>query len=67
MTSYCPHCGTPGPAEARFCVKCGGERMPVPPTTPPAPPPPAAPPGALPEGAPPGALPEGAPPGAPPV
>ncbi|WP_234379459.1 zinc-ribbon domain-containing protein, partial [Streptomyces caniscabiei] len=46
MTSYCPHCGTPGPAEARFCMTCGGERMPVPPTTPPvgppAPPPPTA-------------------------
>ncbi|WP_409007933.1 zinc ribbon domain-containing protein, partial [Streptomyces scabiei] len=22
MTSYCPHCGTPGPDEARFCMKC---------------------------------------------
>ncbi|UJV41376.1 zinc ribbon domain-containing protein [Streptomyces sp. AMCC400023] len=57
MTSYCPHCGTPGPAEARFCVKCGGERMPVPPTAPPvgppAPPPPTAPPGAPPVGPPP--------------
>ncbi|WP_338133484.1 zinc-ribbon domain-containing protein, partial [Streptomyces caniscabiei] len=54
MTSYCPHCGTPGPAEARFCMTCGGERMPVPPTTPPvgppAPPPPTAPPGAPPVG-----------------
>ncbi|WP_143674663.1 zinc-ribbon domain-containing protein, partial [Streptomyces caniscabiei] len=39
MTSYCPHCGTPGPAEARFCVKCGGERMPVPPAAPPGAPP----------------------------
>lgn len=30
MTSYCPHCGTPGPDEARFCMKCGRERLPVP-------------------------------------
>ncbi|WP_408996181.1 zinc ribbon domain-containing protein, partial [Streptomyces scabiei] len=30
MTSYCPHCGTPGPDEARFCMKCGRERPPVP-------------------------------------
>ncbi|MFE7838001.1 zinc ribbon domain-containing protein [Streptomyces sp. NPDC057474] len=53
MTSYCPYCGTPGPDEARFCMKCGRERMPVPAAesgtgtgTPPAPPaaPPAAPP-----------------------
>ncbi|MDX2810267.1 zinc ribbon domain-containing protein, partial [Streptomyces scabiei] len=29
MTSYCPHCGTPGPDEARFCMKCGRERPPV--------------------------------------
>ncbi|WP_409004558.1 zinc ribbon domain-containing protein, partial [Streptomyces scabiei] len=26
MTSYCPHCGTPGPDEARFCMKCGRDR-----------------------------------------
>ncbi|MDX2827737.1 zinc-ribbon domain-containing protein, partial [Streptomyces ipomoeae] len=29
MTSYCPHCGTPGPDEARFCMKCGRERGPA--------------------------------------
>ncbi|MDX2756150.1 zinc ribbon domain-containing protein, partial [Streptomyces scabiei] len=46
MTSYCPHCGTPGPDEARFCMKCGRERPPVPAVAPgtgsgatPAPPP----------------------------
>lgn len=66
MTSYCPHCGTPGPDEARFCMKCGRERMPVPaaeagagagahPTPPAAPPavPPPAPPVASPLGPPP--------------
>ena len=67
MTSYCPHCGTPGPDEARFCMKCGRERPPVPaaapgaggtgatalpPTAPPSVPPPA-PPGAPPLGPPP--------------
>ncbi|WP_328223847.1 zinc ribbon domain-containing protein [Streptomyces sp. NBC_00310] len=54
MTSYCPHCGTPGPDDARFCMTCGRERMPVPaaetgtgagaPPAPPATPPPAPPP-----------------------
>ncbi|MET9845059.1 zinc-ribbon domain-containing protein [Streptomyces ossamyceticus] len=36
MTSYCPHCGTPGPDDARYCMKCGRERIPVP-SAPPAP------------------------------
>ncbi|WP_409000378.1 zinc ribbon domain-containing protein [Streptomyces europaeiscabiei] len=49
MTSYCPHCGTPGPDEARFCMKCGRERLPVPAAetdtgSGAAPPPPTAPP-----------------------
>ncbi|WP_157870521.1 zinc-ribbon domain-containing protein, partial [Streptomyces ossamyceticus] len=26
MTSYCPHCGTPGPDDARYCMKCGRVR-----------------------------------------
>ncbi|MFJ8589138.1 zinc-ribbon domain-containing protein [Streptomyces sp. NPDC093595] len=49
MASYCPHCGTPSADEARFCTKCGRERLPVPPV----PPPPAAPPAAPPAGPPP--------------
>ncbi|MEE1830600.1 zinc ribbon domain-containing protein [Streptomyces sp. SP17KL33] len=72
MTSYCPHCGTPGPDEARFCMTCGRERPPVPPTPPPgtlptAPPgtPPTAPP--VPAPAAPLTPPPSAPPGAPPV
>ncbi|MEH0625358.1 zinc ribbon domain-containing protein [Streptomyces stelliscabiei] len=65
MTSYCPHCGTPGPDEARFCMKCGRERPPVPAAAPGAgtgatPAPPTAPPTAPP------AVPPSAPPGAPP-
>ncbi|MFF7389920.1 zinc ribbon domain-containing protein [Streptomyces scabiei] len=38
MTSYCPHCGTPGPAEARYCMACGRERVPAAPAPPPDPP-----------------------------
>ncbi|QCX78445.1 hypothetical protein C9F11_24145 [Streptomyces sp. YIM 121038] len=30
MSSYCPHCGAPSPDEARFCMKCGRERLPEP-------------------------------------
>ncbi|MFD9906401.1 zinc-ribbon domain-containing protein [Streptomyces sp. NPDC059063] len=30
MASYCPHCGAPSPDEARFCMKCGRERLPEP-------------------------------------
>ncbi|MFH8560344.1 zinc-ribbon domain-containing protein [Streptomyces sp. NPDC017988] len=39
MASYCPHCGASAPDEARFCMKCGKERLPDPPVpdTPPAP------------------------------
>ncbi|CAM5250660.1 hypothetical protein SALBM135S_09070 [Streptomyces alboniger] len=39
MASYCPHCGADGPDEARFCMKCGKERLPEPgaPDAPPAP------------------------------
>ncbi|WP_371577885.1 zinc-ribbon domain-containing protein [Streptomyces sp. NBC_01314] len=75
MTSYCPHCGTPGPDEARFCMKCGRERPPVPAAetgtgagAAPAPPaiPPAAPPAAFP-GTPVPAQPPGAPGTAPPA
>ncbi|MFE9856698.1 zinc-ribbon domain-containing protein [Streptomyces sp. NPDC005780] len=54
MPSYCPFCGSPAPDEARFCMKCGRERPPVPtsppqapaalPAAPAAPPPPGAPP-----------------------
>ncbi|MGN9794286.1 zinc ribbon domain-containing protein [Streptomyces sp. OZ13] len=47
MASYCPHCGTPFPDEARFCMKCGKERLPEVPSAPAgsaAPPVPAAPP-----------------------
>ncbi|MEU5895971.1 zinc ribbon domain-containing protein [Streptomyces venezuelae] len=51
MASYCPHCGVPTPDEARFCMKCGRERLPAPeaketPETPPeqAPPAPKTPP-----------------------
>ncbi|MEV6184209.1 zinc ribbon domain-containing protein, partial [Streptomyces sp. NPDC052015] len=29
MASYCPHCGAPSPAEARFCMRCGRERVAV--------------------------------------
>ncbi|MFE7759870.1 zinc-ribbon domain-containing protein [Streptomyces sp. NPDC057438] len=65
MTSYCPHCGTPGPDEARFCMKCGGERPPIPAApgtgTGATPAPPAAPPAAPPS------VPPSAPPGAPPL
>ncbi|MGV2922426.1 zinc-ribbon domain-containing protein, partial [Streptomyces alfalfae] len=28
MASYCPHCGAAAPDEARFCMKCGKERLP---------------------------------------
>ncbi|AZM54807.1 hypothetical protein DMA15_21445 [Streptomyces sp. WAC 01529] len=28
MALYCPHCGAPAPDEARFCMKCGKERLP---------------------------------------
>ncbi|MFF9776921.1 zinc-ribbon domain-containing protein [Streptomyces sp. NPDC013978] len=72
MTSYCPHCGTPGPDGARFCMTCGRERLPVPPTVPPGTPP-AAPPGTPPTAPPvpatsaPLTPPPSAPPGAPPV
>lgn len=41
MASFCPHCGNPSPDEARFCMKCGRERLPeasAPPAIPPAPP-----------------------------
>ncbi|MFM9588738.1 zinc ribbon domain-containing protein [Streptomyces scabiei] len=66
MTSYCPHCGTPGPDEARFCMTCGRERPPVPAAAPgpgsgATPAPPAAPPVAPP------AAPPVAPPAAPPT
>ncbi|WP_369218255.1 zinc ribbon domain-containing protein, partial [Streptomyces flavofungini] len=30
MASYCPHCGAAAPEEARFCMKCGKERLPEP-------------------------------------
>lgn len=48
MASYCPHCGAAAPDEARFCMKCGKERLPdpgaaAPPPAPGAPPPPPAP------------------------
>ncbi|MEE1759193.1 zinc-ribbon domain-containing protein [Streptomyces sp. SP18BB07] len=72
MTSYCPHCGTPGPDEARFCMTCGRERPPVPPTPPPGTLP-TAPPGTVPTAPPvpapaaPLTPPPSAPPGAPPV
>ncbi|WP_159043848.1 zinc-ribbon domain-containing protein, partial [Streptomyces sp. NRRL S-1521] len=47
MASYCPHCGATAPDEARFCMKCGKERLPdpgaaAPPPAPGAPPAPAA-------------------------
>ncbi|MCW7945560.1 hypothetical protein AAW14_27010 [Streptomyces hygroscopicus] len=29
MASYCPHCGTQAPDEARYCMRCGREREPV--------------------------------------
>ncbi|MEI5528140.1 zinc ribbon domain-containing protein [Streptomyces brasiliscabiei] len=76
MTAYCPHCGTPGPDEARFCMKCGRERPPVPSAVPssvpspvPSPVPPTAPPQVLqapqaPSGPPPASP---APPGVPPL
>ncbi|MFF8847165.1 zinc-ribbon domain-containing protein [Streptomyces sp. NPDC015127] len=35
MASYCGHCGAPSPDEARFCMKCGKERLPE--TAPPVP------------------------------
>ncbi|MEU1334589.1 zinc-ribbon domain-containing protein [Streptomyces sp. NPDC005865] len=38
MASYCPHCGAPAPDEARFCMKCGKERLPEPTAPPQAPP-----------------------------
>jgi zinc ribbon protein len=41
MASFCPHCGNPSPDEARFCMKCGRERLPEAsalPAMPPAPP-----------------------------
>lgn len=51
MASYCPHCGAPAPDEARFCMKCGRERVAeveveaevptAPPPAPATPPPPA--------------------------
>ncbi|MEU6990062.1 zinc ribbon domain-containing protein [Streptomyces sp. NPDC046465] len=46
MASYCPHCGVPAPDEARFCMKCGRERLPEPkqPPAPPVAPPTVAPP-----------------------
>lgn len=43
MASYCQHCGTPSPDEARFCMKCGKERLPEVPSAPTTPPAPAAP------------------------
>ncbi|MBM7173815.1 zinc ribbon domain-containing protein, partial [Streptomyces sp. G44] len=43
MASYCPHCGAPASDEARFCMKCGKERLPDPPA-PDAPPAPDTPP-----------------------
>lgn len=74
MTSYCPHCGTPGPDEARFCMTCGRERPPVPAAAPgtgtgATPPPPSAPPppASAPSAVPPTAGPPSAPPGAPPL
>ncbi|MFD9222465.1 zinc ribbon domain-containing protein [Streptomyces sp. NPDC060064] len=48
MASYCPHCGNPSPDEARFCMKCGRERLPEAPAAPPPAMPPAAAPAALP-------------------
>lgn len=46
MASYCPYCGNPSPDEARFCMKCGRERLPdAALAPPPATPPPAAPAG----------------------
>ncbi|MET9425876.1 zinc ribbon domain-containing protein [Streptomyces sp. NPDC006540] len=44
MASYCLHCGTPFPDEARFCMKCGKERLPEVPSAPAGPPAPAEPP-----------------------
>ncbi|MFF3685791.1 zinc-ribbon domain-containing protein [Streptomyces sp. NPDC002187] len=38
MASYCPHCGNPSPDEARFCMKCGRERLPEPAAPPQVPP-----------------------------
>ncbi|MGW0776974.1 zinc ribbon domain-containing protein [Streptomyces sp. NPDC002835] len=61
MASFCQHCGTPSPDEARFCMKCGKERLPEVPT---APPPPAAAPTAPPAAPPPPAAPQ--PPATPP-
>ncbi|MFF3452798.1 zinc ribbon domain-containing protein [Streptomyces sp. NPDC002730] len=48
MASYCPHCGNPSPDEARFCMKCGRERLPEASAAPPPAMPPAAAPAALP-------------------
>ncbi|MFF5361591.1 zinc ribbon domain-containing protein [Streptomyces scabiei] len=80
MTSYCPHCGTPGPDEARFCMKCGRERpsvpgapgtgsgaTPTPPAAPPTVPPLTVPPLTVPPTPGPPAGPPSAPPGAPPL
>lgn len=48
MASFCPHCGNPSPDEARFCMTCGRERLPVAAAAPPAPPPPVYGPGSVP-------------------
>ncbi|MBT2390832.1 zinc ribbon domain-containing protein [Streptomyces sp. ISL-1] len=64
MASYCPHCGNPSPDEARFCMKCGRERLPEASAPPPMPPPamslPAPPPPAFAAGQPGGPSPVGA-------
>ncbi|MEU0658067.1 zinc-ribbon domain-containing protein [Streptomyces lavendulocolor] len=60
MASNCPHCGTPSPDEARFCMTCGRERSAAPPP-PDGPPPPAAPPAGPAPAAPPVAPPVAAP------
>ncbi|MFD8566562.1 zinc ribbon domain-containing protein [Streptomyces sp. NPDC059639] len=38
MPSFCPHCGAEAPEEARFCMRCGKERVPPTPAAPPTPP-----------------------------